>query len=158
MMSTAQTCGAAVRPPRMLIVLLATGIAIDWALGTLGLLPGVAIARSLAGLLTVAAGICLLVVCMRRFSGAGTNVPTILPTTALVTHGPYGWSRNPIYLALLAIYAGLALLAASPSALLLGMLGALVIHFGVVLREEQYLRHLFGQVYDDYCQRTRRWL
>ena len=157
-MSKTEICGALVRPPRMLIVLLVTGIVIDWASGTLGRLPGTAMPRSLAGLLAFSAGTCLLVVCMRRFSSAGTNVPTILPTTALVTQGPYVWSRNPIYLALLAIYAGLALLAASPSALLLGVVGALVIHFGVILREEQYLRHLFGQVYDDYCQRTRRWL
>jgi protein-S-isoprenylcysteine O-methyltransferase Ste14 len=89
---------------------------------------------------------------------AGSNVPTSLPTTTLVETRPYRFTRNPVYLSLCLGLIGLA--AAFDNLWLLMMLVpfALVIHYGVVAREEAYLEPKFGDVYRGYRSRVRRWL
>ena len=78
-------------------------------------------------------------------SRAGSNVPTSLPTTAIVESGPYRFTRNPIYLGM---FLGLIGLAIAFDNLWLTMLApALVIRYGVVAREEVYLERKFGDVY-----------
>ena len=91
-------------------------------------------------------------------SRAGSNVPTNLPTTAIVESGPYRFTRNPIYLGMFLSLIGLAI--AFDNLWLLTMLVpfALVIRYGVVAREEAYLERKFGDVYRGYRSRVRRWL
>jgi protein-S-isoprenylcysteine O-methyltransferase Ste14 len=90
--------------------------------------------------------------------GAGTNIPTHRPATAIVTGGPYRFSRNPIYLGLFVGLVGLAI-AFDDLWLLIALAPfALVIRYGVVAREEAYLERKFGEVYRGYCARVRRWL
>ncbi len=94
----------------------------------------------------------------REFQRAETNIEVYRPATALVTSGPYRYTRNPIYVSLALAYVGGALLADS-----LWVLGLLVpvlaiIHFGVILREEEYLLSRFGQAYQQYQSSVRRWL
>lgn len=77
---------------------------------------------------------------------------------ALVTHGPFRVSRNPIYLGLLVIAAGIALTSGSvwawlAVAALFGLLDRLVI-----AKEEAYLLTRFGKEYADYLARVRRWM
>jgi protein-S-isoprenylcysteine O-methyltransferase Ste14 len=91
-------------------------------------------------------------------SRAGSNVPTNRPTTTIVDTGPYGFTRNPIYLAMV-----LGLLAAaigfdSAWPLLTLVPFVLVIRYGVIAREEAYLECKFGDVYAGYRARVRRWL
>ena len=89
---------------------------------------------------------------------AGSNVPTNLPTTTVVESGPYRFTRNPIHLGM---FLGLIALAiAFDNLWLLMMLGpfALPIRYGVVAREEAYLKRKFGDVYRGYHSRVRRWL
>ncbi|MFN6954173.1 MAG: methyltransferase family protein [Acetobacteraceae bacterium] len=76
----------------------------------------------------------------------------------LVTHGPFRVSRNPIYLGLLVIAAGIALTSGSvwawlAVAALFGLLDRLVI-----AKEETYLLRRFGKDYADYAARVRRWM
>jgi protein-S-isoprenylcysteine O-methyltransferase Ste14 len=73
-------------------------------------------------------------------------------------NGPYRWSRNPIYVALTLIYAGIALVIGSPWLLLLMPAIVAILHFGVVAREERYLEAKFGQSYLGYKASVRRWL
>ena len=95
---------------------------------------------------------------MRRFAAAGTSVPTVRPSTALVTTGIYAWTRNPIYLGLTAIYAGLAIASNAWWAVLLLLPVLVILQVGVVSREERYLERRFGDAYRDYRTRVRRWL
>ena len=104
------------------------------------------------------AGAGLLLVAARRFIAAGTNIPTHQPSTALVTHGVYSWSRNPIYIALTAIYAGLAVAGSLWWALILLPVVLVVMRYGVIAREEAYLGAKFGDDYTRYRERVRRWL
>ncbi len=85
----------------------------------------------------------------------------LLPGAATVTvidTGPFGLSRNPLYVGLLALSAGLALLAGSLWALLLLPLEWALLRWGAVLPEERYLTSKFGTSYVDYTRRVRRWL
>lgn len=89
---------------------------------------------------------------------AGVNPEPHQPTSALVTHGPFRYTRNPIYLTFTLFFAGFTLLTrnlwlAPP---LLAVLA--VMHYGVITREERYLAQRFGEAYRQYCARVRRWL
>ncbi len=89
---------------------------------------------------------------------AGSNVPTNLPTIAIVEAGPYRFTRNPIYLAMVLALLGLSMAMDNLWLLLVAVPFALVIHYGVVAREEAYLERKFGDVYLAYRSRVRRWL
>ena len=103
-------------------------------------------------------GITLMRAAMRRFSAAGTNVPTYLPAKALVRVGPYRISRNPIYVALFSIYLALVLGFDSLWGLIILVPLFLIMRFGVVAREERYLSAKFGAAYDEYRRAVRRWI
>ena len=92
------------------------------------------------------------------FRSAGTRVETTEPTRAIVTHGPYRFTRNPIYVGMFLGQTGLAI--GFDNLWILAMLIPfyLVLRYGVVAREEAYLERKFGDVYSDYKSRVRRWL
>jgi len=79
-------------------------------------------------------------------------------TRAILDRGPFGKSRNPLYVGLIALDVGLALLWPSGWALLLVPIGVAGLRWGAILPEEHYLRAKFGSEYDDYQRRVRRWL
>jgi protein-S-isoprenylcysteine O-methyltransferase Ste14 len=93
-----------------------------------------------------------------RFWRASTSPLHIRPTTAIVTTGPYRFTRNPMYLSLALLYAGLALWFAVTWALVLLPMAIAVIRYYVIAGEERYLERKFGQEYLDYKARVRRWI
>jgi protein-S-isoprenylcysteine O-methyltransferase Ste14 len=94
----------------------------------------------------------------RVLSRAHTPVDPRRPTTALVTEGPFRYSRNPIYVALTLLYLGVAFLVNALWILLLAMPALVVLHYGVIAREEAYLARKFGTAYHQYTAQVRRWL
>jgi len=97
-------------------------------------------------------------ICFWHHRKRGTSVEPLEPTTALVTSGPYRFSRNPLYVAQLLGFAGFALLAGSAWRAAFLPLVFLVLHHGAVLPEERYLEGKFGDEYRRYRTRVRRWL
>jgi protein-S-isoprenylcysteine O-methyltransferase Ste14 len=79
-------------------------------------------------------------------------------TNAVIEEGPYRLSRNPLYVGLLVLYLGLALLAPTVWGLVLFPAAVLLVLCGAIRPEERFLRERFGAVYDDYTRRVRRWL
>ncbi len=79
-------------------------------------------------------------------------------TTAVIESGPFALSRNPLYVGLLVLSAGIALLAGSLWALVALPVEWALLRGGAVLPEERYLSAKFGAAYDDYRARVRRWL
>jgi protein-S-isoprenylcysteine O-methyltransferase Ste14 len=75
----------------------------------------------------------------------------------VVTHGIFERLRNPMYVGGLMILSGLAILLASDWMLVLTILFAPVIHFGVVKREERYLTAKFGAPYLQYLATVPRY-
>jgi protein-S-isoprenylcysteine O-methyltransferase Ste14 len=80
------------------------------------------------------------------------------PSTTIIEEGPFRHSRNPLYVGLLALYLGLALLLPTVWGLVLFPAAVLLILWGAIQPEERYLRRRFGARYDDYSRRVRRWL
>jgi protein-S-isoprenylcysteine O-methyltransferase Ste14 len=79
-------------------------------------------------------------------------------THAIIEEGPYRLSRNPLYIGLLALYLGLALLAPTFWGLVMLPVAVLLLLWGAIYPEERFLQRRFGAQYDDYKRRVRRWL
>jgi protein-S-isoprenylcysteine O-methyltransferase Ste14 len=79
-------------------------------------------------------------------------------STALVVTGPFKFSRNPVYVAMTGFYCAIALLINSLWPLLLLLPLVVIMHRGVIRREELYLEQRFGAAYGAYKMRVRRWL
>ena len=89
---------------------------------------------------------------------AHTPIHNARTPTALVEAGPFRFTRNPMYLFGSTAYAGLAMLLIELWSLALLPVVLIAIHYGVVLREEEYLERKFGDAYQRYRDRVRRWL
>ena len=89
---------------------------------------------------------------------AGTNIDPSLPTTAIVQSSPFGYSRNPLYCALTLLYLGLTLAFNTWWGIVVLVPLLIVMHRGVVLREERYLEQKFGETYRQYRSKVRRYL
>jgi len=94
----------------------------------------------------------------RLFRLAKTPLIPFERTTTLITHGPYRYTRNPMYLGLVLIVLGVAILQGSLGAFLPlpGLVWILRAHF--VLGEERFLEDLFGERYREYKRSVRRWI
>jgi protein-S-isoprenylcysteine O-methyltransferase Ste14 len=111
-----------------------------------------------SGVVFIVAGVVLAVTGRRAMLAAETNINPFKPTTAIVSSGPFRFTRNPLYLALTLLYVGLSLVANTWWGFLLLPPVLLLIHFGVVTREERYLEGKFGESYWEYRARVRRYL
>ncbi len=114
--------------------------------------------RWLGGLLLVLGG-GLLIETFARFAlqGLGTPAP-IAPTKTLVVTGSYRFVRNPMYVAVLALIFGQALLLGSLPTLAWGLIVWLTVHVFVLGYEEPTLAGTYGEQYDRYRANVRRWL
>ena len=110
------------------------------------------------GVVCVLVSLPLALATLRALARAHTPVDPMKPTTALVTEGPFRYSRNPIYVALTLLYVGVVLLINALWILLLVVPVLLVIRYGVIAREEAYLTRKFGDAYRQYTTQVRRWL
>lgn len=91
----------------------------------------------------------------------GAHRTALLPggaTTTLIERGPFRLSRNPLYVGLVALDLGTALLVGSAWATLLVPVGVAALTWGAIRPEEAYLRAKYGEEYAGYCSRVRRWL
>jgi protein-S-isoprenylcysteine O-methyltransferase Ste14 len=81
----------------------------------------------------------------------------ILPPSFLITYGPYGYTRNPLYVAALALWLGWAILFGS-LVVLLGFVVLTVVINLVLPWEERGLERQFGETYRQYQASVPRWL
>jgi protein-S-isoprenylcysteine O-methyltransferase Ste14 len=124
-----------------------------------GVAVGLTLSIWLIGLLPLLLGVGLYFWCAGAFTfiGKGTPAPIDAPIF-LVREGPYQWVRNPMYLAVLSVIIGEAIL--FHSLLLAGyaLLVGVVVHLFVVLYEEPSLLRQFGESYEAYLRTVPRWL
>jgi protein-S-isoprenylcysteine O-methyltransferase Ste14 len=113
--------------------------------------------RVVAGALIAIMGGLLAITAERRFKEVGTNVPPWKPSLQLTTAGVYGRLRNPMYVGLILLTGGIGIALASDWTLVLLVPMALLLHYGVVLREERYLEAKFGEPYRRYKESVPRW-
>jgi protein-S-isoprenylcysteine O-methyltransferase Ste14 len=149
------TAGVIAPPPLVYLAGLAAGLVLEVLLPSASL-PGPL--RWPIGAVLVVGGLLLARSFIVAFARAHTAVEPWKPTTAIVTDGPYRFTRNPAYLGMALAYAGIAVLLSAlwPLATLVPTL--IVIDRAVIAREERYLEGKFGADYTGYKRRVRRWL
>ena len=103
-------------------------------------------------------GVCVAVYCRLLFARYKTPVRPFQASTELITEGPYLVSRNPIYLAMVVCLIGTAILSGSVLVWLIPAPFAFLIQKYFIEKEEEHLREQFGDEYDTYRARVRRWL
>jgi protein-S-isoprenylcysteine O-methyltransferase Ste14 len=146
------------RPPFLYLTCLLLGLSLDRLLPLPLILPEVALIRWAVGGGLILIGVAIVAAGVRNFFRAATPVPSNQPVRALVTTGIHGWSRNPIYVGMSLLYAGIGIGARSPWVLILALPLVIILRYRVVAREETYLERRFGDAYREYKARVRRWL
>lgn len=142
-------------PPLIFLALAAAGVGLHLVF-PVSLLPWWILGAAV-GVLIIAVGVGLLVASVRTLRDANTDHTGLEPTTALVKHGPFRWSRNPIFLGVLLWLPGLSL---ALNTIWLRALSLLLFLFfrWVVVVEEQYLERRFVEEYLRYKSSVRRWI
>jgi protein-S-isoprenylcysteine O-methyltransferase Ste14 len=92
------------------------------------------------------------------FARAHTAIIPHKPASSLVDTGPYSFTRNPMYTGMTLLYLGIAVLLNSGWAFLLLPVVLFLLHRFVISREERYLSETFGDTYDAYRARVKRWV
>jgi len=145
-------------PPIIPLTGFLLGLALEWVIPLRSHLPRLLVVcvRPVGAALFVVgiAGFVWMVVTMKS---AGTPIHNSRTPVSLVERGPFQFSRNPMYLFGSISYAGLALLLLQPWPLLLLIGVVIVMHYGVVLREETFLARHFGDAYRTYTERVPRY-
>ena len=149
------TAGIRFPPPLLFAAALALGWAagvlwpVDWFPGFVGIVVGVGL---------VAAGTILFAAGVREFRRHGAHPDVRRPVPAVIRTGVYRFSRNPLYLAMIAVTAGIGIWAGNPWILAALVPAVWILRRVVIDREEAYLAARFGSGYESYRAGVRRWL
>jgi protein-S-isoprenylcysteine O-methyltransferase Ste14 len=150
--------GVIAPPPLIALAAVLIGLLLDW------LMPVYVLATLLkpwwcgfVGGILVASGFAIGIAGRQRFVEADTNVNPWKPALHLTTAGIYRYVRNPMYAGMLVVAGGIGVAFASDWTLVMIVPIALVLHYGVVVREERYLEAKFGEPYRQYKARAARW-
>ncbi len=112
----------------------------------------------LIGLVPVLVGVAIYLWCAWDFATFGRGTPAVFdPPKVLVARGLYRFIRNPMYVGILSILLGEAVLFASLKLTGYAIVVALIFHTFVALYEEPALGKQFGESYQDYYAQTPRW-
>jgi len=144
-------------PPKVFLLCLLSGGCMEFLFPTQ--LP--LFAQSLwmvVGIVVGAAGFAFMMLAHEKFKKAGTNVPTNLPATTFIVQGAYRFSRNPMYVGGTAWFLGMALSVGSGWMVLAYLPLGVYLAFLVIPSEEAYMERTFGDAYQAYCRKVRRWL
>lgn len=145
-------------PPVLLMLAIGGAFAVDQFIVALPMpMAELALVRVLGWMLLLG-GIAIGVWAALAFRAHNTSIRPDRGADALIESGPYAWSRNPIYLGEAIALAGAALAFNRLTFLIAAPLFALAVNRLAIRREEAHLARRFGEAYQRYTERTRRWL
>ena len=147
--------GVAFHPPVMLILMLVVGFGLRMAL-PLSFLPGEMV--WIAGLTIVVSAFAFFFWAVFTMRQGGGSIPTGKPTDVILSNGPYGFSRNPIYASMIVLLIGVGIWANSLWFIGFAVIAVFLLSWGVISREEAYLERKFTRDYAAYKSAVRRWL
>ena len=147
--------GISIPPPLLFVLPILAALALEWLWPT-SFVRGAF--RWILGAFLVVTGIALDVSGFLTQKRAGTDPFPFHPSTRIVAHGLYRYSRNPMYIGFALWTLGLAILVDSAWMLLAVPIGLILTDRIVITREEQYLERKFGEEYLSYKRRVRRWV
>jgi len=158
MLETRDNAGVIAPPPLLALAVIVLGLILDWLLPAYVLTVLLSTTtRVLIGVVLIGAGLALVISANLAFRSAGTHPEPWKPSVALVTDGIFAWVRNPMYVGGTLFLVGLSILLASDWMLVMTIIFAVVLHYGVVRREERYLEAKFGGAYRQYCEKVSRY-
>lgn len=150
--------GVIAPPPLIALAAIVIGVLLDRLMPAYVLTVLLSLAqRIVIGTILMAAGAALGISAIRAFTRANTYVEPWKPTTALVTRDVFSRLRNPMYVGAILLLAGFAVMIASDWTLVMTIAFAVIVHFGVIKREERYLEAKFGDTYRAYRLKVRRY-
>lgn len=114
--------------------------------------------RFALGLSLVVGGHVIVALFFLTFRRAGQNPLPNTPSPAVISTGLYRFSRNPVYSANVVIHVGFALMLDNMWILLFLPPAVVIMHYGVIVREEAYMERTFGEEYLRYKNSVRRWV
>lgn len=141
--------------PVLLVVAIAITVILQW-FAPLPFFPSLP-SRILGGILVIS-GLALGMPAFRGMLKAKTSPNPHRPTNALVFEGTYRITRNPMYLSMLIIYAGISTFLQNPWFIPFLSILAWLFTSWVIIPEEEYLEKKFGQEYLNFKSRVRRWI
>lgn len=141
-------------PPLLLVGLTLAAIALNLAAPLPLAFTGI---RTLGGLL-IGLALAIDLWAMKTLHESHTTILPHRGSSHLVTHGPFRYSRNPIYIANILLMIGMGLFAKNAWFLPLALLDGLLTHYLAVRREENHLIARFGYQFETYCHKVRRWI
>lgn len=109
------------------------------------------------GVLPLLAGIFLLANARRKFTHADANIMTFGEPRNMVTSGIYGYTRNPMYLGMVLLLAGIAAFLGTVSPWFCVIVFWIVCATWYIPAEEANMKDSFGHQYEEYKQRVNRW-
>jgi protein-S-isoprenylcysteine O-methyltransferase Ste14 len=145
-------------PPLILVITIALGFALQWLMPLGWIVRIDQTWRIGVGAIVAVIGALITIRGARALAHRGTNINPMLPTLAIATEGIFRWTRNPMYVGGTFLMIGIALIFALDWLLLLLVPSVLILHFGVVMREERYLERKFGDEYRRYKASVPRYL
>jgi protein-S-isoprenylcysteine O-methyltransferase Ste14 len=154
-MSHSDTAHVIAPPPVIFFGIEAIGLLIHWLFPVHFLPQGI---TWFVGLPLILIGLFIGFTALSAMRRAHTPVDPYEPSTAVVSDGPYRFTRNPIYVSFVVIYLGIASLFNALWPLVLLPVAIIVIDRFVIVREERYLQGKFGEAYIRYKATVRRWL
>ena len=144
-----------IMPPTWMLIALVAMLIFHFMLPIAKIVPTL---WNLVGLFFLVSGITLNLIADRAFQRIGTTVKPYQESSSLVTGGVFQISRNPMYLGMVLILIGIAVLLRSLSPLLVVIPFAILIDQIYIRVEEQMLTEKFGAKWQAYKAKTRRWL
>ncbi len=147
--------GVIAPPPLFFLAAILVGLGLEWLvradtnLGRLGLYVGLAL---------IVVSVAIAVWGRQQFVKGGTPLRVEESSTAILSTGPFRFSRNPLYLSMSMLQVGIGLALGFAWIVVMVVPAVLVIRFAVIAREERYLERKFGEEYLNYKNSVRRWL
>jgi protein-S-isoprenylcysteine O-methyltransferase Ste14 len=154
-----ETDGASVRfpPPFVPLIALGAGLALHayaWPLP----LPFEGFARYAITAVLIAPGCALIGAALRLFRRSHQDPAPWTSTPEVIATGVYRWTRNPMYLGMGLLQAGIGVALVNGWVVALVPVTWLAIYLLAIRHEEAYLERKFGTAYSDYKRAVRRWL
>jgi protein-S-isoprenylcysteine O-methyltransferase Ste14 len=142
-------------PPGYLLAAMIAMIILHFSLPLKNLLP---IPWNLLGVIPLASGVIMNVVADQAFHRVGTTVRPFENSSRLVTDGLFKVSRNPMYLGFVLVLVGIGAILGSLTPFIVAVVFAVLIDRNFIVLEERLLAERFGEQWQIYAARTRRWL
>jgi protein-S-isoprenylcysteine O-methyltransferase Ste14 len=155
--NTSKGPGVYIPPPLFYVVIFIAGVFIQKQIPISDGLFQLMIIK-VVGVILLVIALFFLVRSLRQFSLTKNTLILIKPATSLQTTGIFGITRNPMYVGLAIVYLGITCFIGNWWNIIVFPLLLFIVQEYIIEREERYLELEFGQQYQEYKKKVRRWL